>query len=78
MVPFACCCNYATVGHIGMEIFNFIVLSVLTPHVSKNHLLISSLNVKKLMLKRQFKKNGRLPCVGGGSPTPPPQNLKNY
>ena len=30
MVIFCCCCNYATVGHIGMRIFNFVVLSVIT------------------------------------------------
>ena len=30
MVPFSCCCNYATVDHIGMRIFNFEVLSVVT------------------------------------------------
>ena len=28
MVP-CCCCNYATVGHIGMQIFNFVVLSMI-------------------------------------------------
>ena len=49
--PFCCCCNYATVDHI-MQIFNVIVSSViiahhsvLTPHISKTHLPISSLNV---------------------------------
>ena len=57
MAPFSCCCNYATVGHISMQIFNFIVLSViiahhgvLTPRISKIHLLISSLNVRELKL----------------------------
>ena len=50
-------CNYATVGDIGMRIFNFIVLSViivnrsvLSPHISKGHLPISSLNVHELEL----------------------------
>ena len=61
MIPFCCCCNYATVGHIGMRIFNFAVLSVitaphnvLTPHISKTNLPIVLLNVRevKLMLKR--------------------------
>ena len=40
--PFSYCCNYATVSRIGKQIFNFIVLSlitayysVLTPHISK-------------------------------------------
>ena len=45
------------VGHIGMQILNFILLSViiahysvLTPHISKTHLSILSLNVRKLKL----------------------------
>ena len=53
MVPFYCCCNYATAGHFG--IFNFVVLSViityhnvLTPHIRKTHLAIVSLNVHEL------------------------------
>ena len=47
MVPFRCWCNYATIGHIGMQIFNFVILSVITapqnaptPHISKTHLAI--------------------------------------
>ena len=55
--PISCCCNYATVGHIGMKIFNFMVLSViiahhsvLTSHISKTHLPISSFNVRELEL----------------------------
>ena len=46
--------HYATVGYIGMQIFNFIVLfvtiahhSFLTPDISKTHLSISSLNVRE-------------------------------
>ena len=57
MVLFCCCYNYATVGHIGMQIFNFVVLSVimashnvLTLHITKTHFLIVSLNVRKLEL----------------------------
>ena len=57
MAPLRCCCNYATAGHIGMQIFNFVVLSViivphnvLTPHISKIHLPIVSLNVRELEL----------------------------
>ena len=57
MVLFCCCCNYATLGHIGMRIFNFAVLSlitaphnVLTPHNSKTHLPIVSLNVSEVEL----------------------------
>ena len=55
MAQFCCRCNYATAGHIGMQFFNFIVSSViivlfarhnvLTPHISKTHLPICSLNV---------------------------------
>ena len=57
MVLFCCCYNYAAVGHIGMQIFNFVVLSViiashsvLTLHITKTHFLIVSLNVRKLEL----------------------------
>ena len=52
-----CCCNYATVGHIAMQAFNFIVASIiiahhsfLTIHFSKTHLPIPSLNVHELEL----------------------------
>ena len=55
MVPFCCCCNYATVGYIGTRIFNFVVLPVITapdnaptPHISKSHWPIVSLNVREL------------------------------
>ena len=58
MAPFCCCCNYATVGHIGVKIINFVVLSmimastnILTPRISKIYLLIVSLNVRKLELR---------------------------
>ena len=57
MVQFCCCCNYATVAHIGMRILNFVVLSVITaphnvptPHISKTHLSIVSLNIRELEL----------------------------
>ena len=57
MVLFSCCCNYATVDHIAMQILNFLVLSVITArprfftlHISENHLPISSLNVRELQL----------------------------
>ena len=56
MVPF-CCCNCATVGHIGIRIFNFVILSVIaapqnvaTPHISKTNLPIVPLNVRELEL----------------------------
>ena len=58
MDPFFCCCNYATVGHIGVKMINFVVLSmiiastnILTPRISKIYLLIVSLNVRKLELR---------------------------
>ena len=66
MIQFRCCCNYATVGHIGMQAFNFVVLSVviaphivLNPQISKTHLSIVSLNVRKIefMLKRTVSAN---------------------
>ena len=49
--------QYATVGHTGMQIFNFVVLSViiaplnvLTPLINKDHLPIVSINVRELEL----------------------------
>ena len=58
MIAFCYCYNFATVGHIGMQIFNFVVLSmidappkVLTTHISKTRLPIVSLDVSKLQLK---------------------------
>ena len=57
MVPNFCCFKYATVGHIGMRIFNFVILSVITalhnvptPHISKTHLPIIALNVREVEL----------------------------
>ena len=56
MVQLCCCCNYAAVGHIGIQIFNFVLLSVIitprniiTPHISKTHFHIVSLNVHEHM-----------------------------
>ena len=53
--PICLFCNYATVGHTGMQIFNFIVLStiiaphnVLIPQISKTHVSIVPLNVREL------------------------------
>ena len=75
-----------------MQIFNFIVLSViivnrsvLSPHISKGHLPISSLNVHELELnwcsKDQSSKMGEPPAWGerevAGSPTLL-QNLEIY
>ena len=57
MVQFCYCCNYATVDQIGMRIFNFVALSVITathnvftPHISKSHLPIVSLNIREIEL----------------------------
>ena len=66
MIAFRCYRNYATVGHIGMQIVNFVVLSViigthnvLFPHIRKTHWPIVLLNVHEprfeLMLKRAIK-----------------------
>ena len=66
MVSFCCRYNYGTVGHIGMQIFNFIVVSViiahrsvLTPCISKTHLPIVPLNVRELELNRCSKDQSR-------------------
>ena len=54
--PICCCYNYATLGHIGIQIFNFVLSviiahhNVLTPHISKTHLPIISFNVRELEL----------------------------
>ena len=57
MITFCCCCNYATVTHIGMRIFNSVVLSMITaphniptPHFSEIHFPIGSINVRELEL----------------------------
>ena len=57
MVPFCCRYNYAAVGYMVKQIFNFVVLSliivyhnVITPHIRKTHLPIVSLNVRELEL----------------------------
>ena len=91
LIPFSCCCNYATVGHIGIRLFNFVVLSVITvphnlptPHISKTHLPNVSLRVCKLELNwcsiDQSSKIGRSSYVGVEAQLPPliPQSLKIY
>ena len=63
MVP-CCCCNYATVGHIGMQIFNFVVLS-----------LIIALSTVLMYMKEK----GMTLLRGGWKPnSPPQQSLKIY
>ena len=65
MGPFCCCFNCATVDHIGMQVLNFVVLSVvahdsaLIPLISKTHLHIVSLNVCGLELNRCSKYQSR-------------------
>ena len=61
-----------------MQIFNFLVLSViisphnvLTPHISKTQLRIVSLDIRKLKLNDALKERGRPACVEDGSPTLP-------
>ena len=85
ILPFCCCCNYAAVSPIGMEIFNFVVLSViiaphnvLTPHISKTHLLIVSVNIRQLelILKRPVKEKGRHPMRGECKPNSPSKALR--
>ena len=82
LIPFCCCCNYATVGHIGIRLFNFVVLSVITvphnlptPHIGKTHLPNVSLRVCKLELNwcsiDQSSKIGRSSCVGVEAQLPP-------
>ena len=94
MVLFCCCCTYATVGHIGMEISYFVVLSVitaphnvLTPHISKTHLPIVLLNVRELQLSCCSKEQSRkrephpYPSVSGVKPNSfpaMPEDLKIY
>ena len=55
MVSFSCCCNYATVDHIAMQILDFLVLSIIIAHhsfltldISENHLPISSLRLMQV------------------------------
>ena len=66
MVPFCRFCNYATAGHIGMRIFDFVVLSVITAphngptfHISNTHLPIVSLTVRELNLNWCSKDHSR-------------------
>ena len=83
MVPIYCCCNCASVGYIGMEIFSFVVLSViiaphnvLTPHISKAHLPIVLLNVRELELNWCSKEQSMKKGLCGGSSTLPRKALR--
>ena len=74
MVPLSCCCNYATVRHIGMQIFNFLVLSViiachsvLAPHIRKTHLPIHLMYVNSNLIDAQKTSQGKWePPLNGG------------
>ena len=88
MVLFYCCCNYAIVSHIGIQFFSFVVLSVIiaphniyTPHISKTHLPIVSLNVYELKLNwcsKDLSRKTEGPPAWGVEAQLPPQSLKIY
>ena len=83
--------QYARIGHIGMRLFNFAVLSVAVaahnvpaPDISKTHLSNASLKVQKLELnwcsKDQSRKKGGSPVWGwkpNSHPTSSPLDLLN-
>ena len=66
MVPLSCCCNYATVRHKGIQIFNFLVLSViiachsaLSPPISKTHLPIRLIYMNSDLIDAQKTSQGK-------------------
>ena len=73
MAPFCCYCNHAIIGRVGTKILKFVVLSViialhniLTPHISKTHLAIVSLNLRELELNyAQNSSQGEVPPMQG-------------
>ena len=72
VIQFCCCSNYATVSHTGMQIFNFVVLSVIIAH----HLVLTPHSVHELELNCCSKTSHwkwETPlrvCGGGGSRNP--------
>ena len=75
MVPFCRCCNYATVGYICIRIFNFVALTVITaphnastPHISKSHWPIVSLNARELEMNSCSKDQSRKKAAPPNSP----------
>ena len=84
MVPFCCYCNYATVGHTGMQICNFVVLSVITalhnipsPTLAKPICLLFHLTyVKSSWIDVYKTSQGKweAPCAGEEARFPPQKN----
>ena len=74
MVPLSCCYNYVTVRHIGMQIFNFLVWSViiachsvLSSHISKTHLPIHLMYVNSNLIDARKTSQGKWePPLSGG------------
>ena len=80
-------CIIVTAAHVGLQIFNIVVLSViiaphnvLTPHISKTHLPIVSLHERELELngcsKDQSRKKGG-PLRGTRKPNSIPQSQQS-
>ena len=84
MVSLSCCCNYATEGHIGMQIFNFIVSSVIIAHqcsYSSHCLFLHLMYVNSNLIDAQktLQEKWEAPLRGGwktNSPTKP-QDILN-
>ena len=85
MVPLSCCCNYATVRHIDMQTFNFLVLSViiachrvLSPHINKTHLPIHLMYVNSNLIDAQKTSQGKWDSSlsGGWKPNSPCKALR--
>ena len=83
MVLFCCYCNSTTVGHIGIRIFYFVVLSVITaphnaptPYISKPicllfHLTYVNSNYVDAQRTSQRKREPPLPCMEVEAQLPP-------
>ena len=80
MIPFSCCCNYATVIHIGIQTLIFLVLSVIiaycrviTPYISKTHLPIHLMYLNSNLIDTQKTCKGKweAPLREGTPPTKP-------
>ena len=72
MVPFSYFCNYATVGHIGMHIFNFVALSVI---IALHNVLVEAITFSETISSlfkwshslewKLFISVEAIPCSGG-------------